>query len=241
MGEHDQHTAEHYRQDENCDDKAEVLAEGHYRVATEHETCDDGDQAEDEKNSEPDARNFLLAEVLRQTGSSWSAKISLAPIHEWRAGSHHAPVAAQGSRGAALGGERLPRPRCVVGHGGSRECFTNRRVDARKYGLSRVCLVKRMSLKWRGESPKFAIVLNRGPVVGLCHAGRVRFAARHVGNTAESRIGCGALARPLGANSRLMHRRNARQGSSISWSQSLSQRGFGGHGREGPAEGPVGA
>src|SRR5262249_49095241 len=57
MGEHDQHTAEHYRQDENCDDKAEVLAEGHYRVATEHETCDDGDQAEDEKNSELDARN----------------------------------------------------------------------------------------------------------------------------------------------------------------------------------------
>ena len=163
MGEHDQHTAEHYRQDENCDDKAEVLAEGHYRVATEHETCDDGDQAEDEKNSEPDARNFLLAEVLRQTGSSWSAKISLAPIHEWRAGSHHAPVAAQGSRGAARGGERLPRPRCVVGHGGSRECFTNRRVDARKYGLSRVCLVKRMCLWRREKSPKFSIVLNRCP------------------------------------------------------------------------------
>jgi hypothetical protein len=36
-------------------------------------------------------------------------------------------------------------------------CFTIGRVDARKYGLSRVCLGKRMCLTPREKSPEFAI------------------------------------------------------------------------------------
>jgi hypothetical protein len=40
-------------------------------------------------------------------------------------------------------------------------CFTISRVDARKCGLSRVQLGKRMCLMARAKSQKFAIVLNQ--------------------------------------------------------------------------------